>query len=369
MSQVSHHRNEHLSSSQLKRFCSVVLQKVEIPPTDADLIAESLVQANLWGVDSHGVTRMAIYVERLKRGLVNPRPRITILRETPAMAVVDGDNGSGQVVASRAMELAIAKARESGVGLVGIRNSNHFGATAFFTMMALRKEMIGVAMSNASATMAPWGGRSPYLGTNPLSVAVPAGQELPLVLDMATSVVARGKILLAAQQGESIPAGWAIDLDGEVTTDAARALDGCVLPFGGPKGSAIALLIDVLSGVLTGGVYGPHVGDLYRDMERPQCLGHMMGAIDIGWFSDVDVFKKRMDKMIRELKSLPPAKGVNEVLLPGEIEARIHQQREAEGIPLTPGVIADLRRLALEYAVPWCGAHQTSTEGRSFELA
>ena len=361
MSTRQNHRTEYFSPSQLKRFCSAVLQKVEIPPAEADLIAESLVQANLWGVDSHGVIKMAIYVKRLRKKLINPNPTINILRETPAMAVVDGDNGAGQVVGARAMELAIAKARESGIGLVGIRNSNHFGTAAFFTMMALRKEMIGIALSNAPATMAPWGGRSPYLGTNPISVAVPAGQELPIVLDMASSVVARGKIILAAQRGESIPVGWAIDTDGEATTSAASALDGSLLPFGGPKGSAIALLIDVATGVLTGGVFGPHVGDLYRNMEYPQRVGHMMGAIEISWFSDVAEFKNRIDRMIRELKSVPPAKGVSEVLLPGEIERRIQQQREAEGIPLTPDVIDDLSRLALEYGVQWCSARQTST--------
>jgi LDH2 family malate/lactate/ureidoglycolate dehydrogenase len=339
----------------------VVLQKVGIPPAEADLIAESLVQANLRGVDSHGVMRMAIYVKRLRKKLVNPNPTISILRETPVMAVMDGDNGPGQVVAARAMEVAMAKARGSGIGLVGIRNSNHFGAAAFFTMMALRKEMIGIALSNAPATMAPWGGRSPYMGTNPISVAVPAGRELPIVLDMATSVVARGKIILAAQRGESIPVGWAMDSEGEVTTDAARALDGCVLPFGGPKGSAIALLIDVLAGVLTGAAFGPHIGDLYRNMESPQCVGHMMGAIDISCFSDVDEFKNRIDRMIRGVKSVPPAKGVSEVLLPGEIEIRIERQREAEGIPLTPEVIDDLRRLASEYEVQWCSALRTGT--------
>jgi len=357
---VENSRIEYFNPSQLKRFCSVILQKVEIPPAEAYLIAESLVQANLWGVDSHGVTRMAIYVKRLRKKLVNPNPMINVLRETSAMAVMDGDNGPGQVVAARAMELAIAKARESGTGLVGIRNSNHFGTAAFFTMMALRKEMIGIALSNAPATMAPWGGRSPYLGTNPISVAVPAGQELPIVLDMATSVVARGKIILAARKGECIPAGCAIDLDGEETTDAARALDGCVLPFGGPKGSAISLLIDVLAGVLTGAAFGPHIGDLYRNMECPQCVGHMMGAIEISWFSDVEAFKNRIDGMIRELKLVPAAKGVSEVLLPGEIERRIERQREAEGIPLTPEEIDDLRGLALEYGVQWCSALRTS---------
>jgi len=353
---MSSHPTEYFSPSRLKEFCGAVLQKLEIPPQDADLITEALVRANLRGVDSHGVIRMPVYVERLKKGLVNPKPRIAILRETTAMALMDGDNGSGQVVAARAMELAMAKARESGVGLVGIRNSTHFGATAFFTMMALKKEMIGIAIANSYATVAPWGSRAPYFGTNPMSIAAPAGQELPVVLDMATSVAAWGKIILAAKKGESIPAGWAIDSHGEVTTDASKALKGALLPFGGPKGSGIALLIDMLAGVLTGAAFGPYVGDLYKNMERPQSVGQMMGAIDISWFSDVDEFKNRIDRMIQEIKSVPSAKGVSEVLLPGEIEARTQQQREAEGISLTPVIINDLYQLGLEFGIPWCGA-------------
>ena len=163
---------------------------------------------------------------------------------------------------------------------------------------------------------------------------------------------------MAAQAGESIPLGWAIDTDGEATTDAARALDGCVLPFGGPKGSAISLLIDVAAGILTGGIFGPHIGDLYRNMDSPQRVGHMMGAIEVSWFSDVNDFKSRIDRMIRELKAVPPAQGAGEVLLPGEIERRIQQQREAKGIPLTPDVINDLSRLALEHGVQWCNPCQ-----------
>ena len=344
-----------LSPSELKRLCSALLQKVKIPPKDADLIAESLVQANLRGVDSHGVARMAIYIERLNKKLVNPRPRIAILQETPAMALVDGDNGSGQVVAKMAMELAVGKAKESGVSLVGIRNSTHFGAAAFFSMMALDKDMIGIALANSYATVAPWGGRIPYFGTNPLSVAVPAGRELPVVLDMATSVAAWGKIILAAQKGEPIPMGWAIDSNGEITTDATKALHGALIPFGGAKGSGISLIIDVLVGLLTGANYGPYVGDLYKNLAHPQNVGQMMGAIDIGRFSDINEFKNRMDTMIREIKLLPRAKGVSEILLPGEPEIRNQQRREREGISLPPTTINDLQKLSSEYGVPWCG--------------
>jgi LDH2 family malate/lactate/ureidoglycolate dehydrogenase len=339
--------------SGLKRLCIDLLQKMKIPPEDAELIAESLVRANLRGVDSHGVARMAIYIDRLNRKLVNPRPQITILRETPAIALVDGDNGNGQVVAKMAMELAMTKAKEYGVSLVGIRNSTHFGAAAFFSMMALEKDMIGVTLANSYATVAPWGSKNPYFGTNPLSVAVPAGRELPVVLDMATSVAAWGKIILAAQKREPIPIGWAIDSDGEVTTNAAKALQGALIPFGGPKGSGISLIIDVLVGILTGASYGPYVGDLYKNLEHPQNVGQMMGAVNISRFRDINGFKNRMDKMIREIKSLPCAKGVNEILLPGELEIRNQRRREKEGIPLPPTTISELRKLSLEYEVPW----------------
>ena len=341
------------NSSGLKRFCSDLLQKANIPPKDADLIAESLVRANLRGVDSHGVARLAIYIERLNKKLVNPEPQIAILQETPAMALVDGDNGSGQVVAKMAMELAMVKAMESGVALVGIRNSTHFGAAVFFSMKALEQDMIGMVLANSYATVAPWGSRIPYFGTNPLSVAVPAGEELPLVLDMATSVAAWGKIILAAQKGESIPAGWAIDSDGEVTTNATRALQGALIPFGGPKGSGISLIIDVLVGILTGASYGPYVGDLYKNLDHPQNVGQMMGAIDIGRFSNINEFKNRMDAMIREIKSLPTAKGMSEMFLPGEIEIRNQRRREKEGIPLPPTTIDDLQKLSSEYGVLW----------------
>ncbi len=350
---VSSQPTKFFNPPELKRLCSALLQKMKIPPKDADLIAESLVLANLRGVDSHGVARMAIYIERLNKKLVNPDPRIATRQETPAMALVDGDNGSGQVVAKMAMELAIAKARESGVGLVGIRNSTHFGAAAFFSMMALDKGMIGMVLANSYATVAPWGSRIPFFGTNPLSVAVPAGRELPVVLDMATSVAAWGKIILAAQKGEPIPMGWAIDSDGEITTDAAKALQGALIPFGGPKGSGISLIIDVLVGILTGASYGPNVGDLYKNLDHPQNVGQMMGAVDIGRFSDINEFKKRMDTMIREIKSLPHAKGVSEVLLPGELEIRNQKRREREGIPLPPTTINDLQKLSSEYVVPW----------------
>lgn len=340
-------------AEDLLNFCTSIFVKLGVEEEKARLLSDTMVQANLRGVDSHGVTRTGIYVERIRRGLVDPKTEPEIVKESPAMALIDAKSAIGQVVSYQAMKLAINKAREVGTGLVGVRGSNHFGAAAYYTMCALKEDMIGIALSNAPATMAPWGARSPYMGTNPISVAVPAKNRLPIVFDMATSIVARGKIILAAQKGESIPEGWAIDTEGRITTDAQKALEGAVLPFGGAKGSAIAILIDVFSGILTGAAFGPHIGDLYRNFQDRQNLGHIFAAIDPDYFGDVENFKERVDQMIDEVKSLPPAYGVEEVLLPGEIEFRTEETRKKEGIPLEPEVEEMLQRLGKEFNVPW----------------
>jgi LDH2 family malate/lactate/ureidoglycolate dehydrogenase len=340
-------------AKELLNFCTQVLVKLGVEEEKAHLLADTLVQANLRGVDSHGVTRMGIYVERIRRGLVDPHAEPEIIKDTPAVALMDAKSSIGQVASYRAMQLAIKKAKEIGTGLVGVRGSNHFGAAAYYTMCALKEDLIGIALSNAPATMAPWGARSPYIGTNPISVAIPSKKRLPIVFDMATSIVARGKIILAAQKGESIPEGWAIDTEGRITTDAKKALEGAVLPFGGAKGSAIAILIDIFAGILTGAAFGPHIGDLYRNFKERQNLGHVFAAIDPRAFGDIEEFKNRVDQMIDEIKGLPPAYGVEEVLLPGEIEFRTEEVRKREGIPLKPEVEEMLKALGKEFDVPW----------------
>lgn len=341
--------------TQLRDFCARVLEKFDLPSEDAYLVADSLVQANLRGVDSHGVTRMGIYTERLSRGLIDPNPQVEIIKETVATALIDGKDGMGQVVASKAMKIAINKAKESGIGLVGVRNSSHFGTAAYFSEMALREDMIGIALSNAPATMALWGGRTPFVGTNPFSFAIPTGGEQPIVLDMATSVIARGKIIMANQKGESIPVGLAVDKEGILTTDAARALEGAVLPFGGAKGSGIALLIDILTGILNGAAYGPHIADLYRSLETRQNVGHLLGAININAFMGIFSFKETIDAMIREIKNLPAAQGLECIMLPGEIEFKEQKKRELEGITLDEEVAGDLREIGVKYRVDWIG--------------
>ena len=250
--------------ARLAAFCTAVLERVDVPREHAETVARSLLAANLRGVDTHGMTRLPIYVERLRAGLINGRVSGTVVAEGPTTAVFDGENGLGQVVGTKGMQLAIAKAESAGVGFVTVRNSNHYGTAAYYAMMALAHDMIGVSITNSPPLMAPWGGRKGFLGTNPLSIAVPAGEERPFVFDMATSVVARGAVILAAKRGDAIPPTWAMNKDGEPTTDAKAALEGAVLPLGGHKGFGLAMAIDILAGVLAGGPFGPPTAGLVQ---------------------------------------------------------------------------------------------------------
>lgn len=323
-------------------FATQVFTQAGLPPADAEHVGKSLVKADLRGVESHGVTRIPIYVERLRRDLVNKWPNIRVDIKGAGLAVVDGDNGMGAVVGRRAMEVAISLAKAAGTGAVAVSGSNHFGTGAGYAYQAVEARCIGVACSNAPPTMAPWGSRARYFGTNPLAVGIPAGAYPPIVLDMATSSVARGKVILAAKRGEPIPEGWALDSEGCPTTNAEAALLGAVLPFGGPKGSAIALIIDVLSGVLSGANFGRHIPDLYDNLEERQNLGHFFLAVEIERFMRYDAYTARVDQLIEELKQCPPAAGFTEVMLPGEIERRTEVERQRSGIPVTEEIIKSL---------------------------
>lgn len=315
---------------------------------NSHIIAESLVSANLRGVDSHGVTRLGIYVKRLQMGVVRPNPNIRIIKETDATLLIDGDDGMGHVTGTRAVEIGAKKAQKSGAVMVGVNRSTHFGTGAFFVNKGISQDMIVFAMSNAPSTMAPWGGKTPYLGTNPYAFGVPAGRNKPIIYDMATSVVARGKIIMAAAKGEKIPHGWAIDKDGTSTTDPQAALDGSVLPFAGAKGYAISLMIDIMCGVLTGAGFGSHINNLYGDYDKSQNVGHFFKIININSFMPVDLFKKRVDQMIDEIKSAPKAAGVAEIFLPGEIEFNLEQKRLAEGIVLDVQEYEELKRIGID---------------------
>ncbi len=334
-----------IDADLLKNFCCDVLLKLGITKESADIVSDHLVWADLMGISSHGVTRLGIYVKRIQTGLTNAKPNIHIVRESPSMAVLDGDNGLGQVVGVKAVELAIEKANKVGVGVVAVRHTTHFGCAGYYALKAIEKDMIGVVMSNAPSTMAPWGARVPYLGTNPIAFGIPTREFPPILLDMATSIVARGKIILAAKEGKTIPEGWAVDPEGEFTTDPESALKGAVLPFGGPKGSGIALMIDILSGILSGAEFGSHIGSLYDDFSKPQNVGNFIMVFNIENFCPVNEFKERVELMRQEIKSLPKAKGVDEILLPGELEFRRYVENKRSGIQLGPEVIKELKEV------------------------
>lgn len=281
--------------------------------------------------------------------MINPDAEPEVVSECAASALLDGRNNFGAVIGTAALELALSKARQSGASFVGVRDSNHFGTGAFYALEAIKQDMILLVMSNASQTMPPTGGIRPFIGTNPLAVGVPAGKELPFVLDMATSVVARGKIIVSARKGEAIPLGWAIDREGNPTTDAHAALDGSVLPVGGAKGYALSMFIDILSGVLTGAGFGKYVNNMYENWEEPQNVGHMFIALQIERFMDIGLFKERMDRYIRELKQEPKAPGVEEIYVPGEIEFRRTEERKRMGIELPAQVAEELRSIGRRY--------------------
>ncbi len=331
-------------ASGLRDYCAAIFADAGVPSADAALVADSLVEANLRGVDSHGVSRVPIYIERIQRGITNPVPDVKVVAEDGGALLIDGDNGMGQVVTQRAVDLAFDRLPTQRVVSAGIRNSNHYGSGAYFARRAAERGAAVFLYGNAPSTMVAWGGRERFLGTNPYTFAVPAGNRAPIVLDMATSVVARGKIILASQLGQDIPEGWAVDATGRPTTDAAAALEGSVLPFGGPKGYGIALMIEIMAAVLSGASVGPEVGDLYDELERPQGVGAFLSITDITAFQPTSSFGERMSDMIDAIKLTAAESG--EVLVPGELEERISEIRSREGIPLQPAVAAALKQVA-----------------------
>lgn len=343
--------NIFIKSDNLKRLMYEVLRGVNVSEQDAEIVSDILLQADLRGVDTHGAIRLPIYIKRIQLGLVNPRPNLETIQETEATAVIDGDFGLGQLSSFRAMELAIKKAAATGIAAVGVRKSHHFGAAAYYAQMALNQDMIGISCTNSPPVMPAPGGAQEVVGNNPIAFAVPAGKEMPLVLDMACSLVAQGKVMLAMKKGEKIPEGWATDSQGIPTTDPVKGLKGFLLPFGGHKGYGLAMIIEALAGALTGAAVGKHVTSIYNDLQNKQNSGHFFIAIKVEKFIDPEFFKGIIDNFIQETKSTPLAPGVKEVFMPGEIEFLTAGKRKAEGIPMTAAVINDLVKMAEDAGV------------------
>lgn len=318
---------------------------------DARTIAGDLVAANLRGLDSHGVSRIPMYLERIRKNVVKAQPDIKVNRVASAVALVDGDDGMGFLAAHLAMDEAIALASECGIGLVGVRRSTHYGMASLYVQQAIEAGYIALAYTNSSPALPVWGGKTTFLGASPFAAAIPGGEEAHFVLDMAMTVIARGKIRMAATHGEEIPLGLALDKDGAPTTDASKAFEGVCLPFGGAKGAALAMLMELLAGVLTGANYGGDVKSLYFDHSEPQNVGHLFIVIKPDLFISKEEFENRMDTFVTRVKSLPRAQGFDEILIPGEPEERKTEERQRTGIPITAEVRDSLSKEALRLGI------------------
>jgi len=337
---------------ELERFARQVFATCGLSPEHAGILADNLVQGELHGLGSHGVSRLLpVYVKRLQAGGMNPTPHVRAVRQKGTLALIDGDAGPGAIVGDYAMGLALEMSSQHGSGWVAARNSSHFGAAFLYARRALACGMIGFATTAAVPMVLPYGGRKPALGTNPICVAVPGGECGDVVLDMATSVVARGKVQLAVLEGKDIPAGWAVDQDGNPTTSAVKATSGYMLPLGGYKGTGLATIVEVLSSVLSGAAITMQIGGLFVDCDRPQEMGHFFGAIDIEGFMPLDEFRARMDRLVGSIKDTPRMEGVEEILVPGEPEARKAAANGAEGIPLAENVVTTLNKVAQDLGV------------------
>ena len=339
------------SIAALRDFSNRVFIGAGVFDADAEIITDTLIHADLRGHASHGVTRIPIYLERLVKGAVNPAPDVRIDQPTPSLIVVDGDNGAGPVVGVKALDAAIAVAKAQGVCAAFVAHSNHNGTGAYYVERAIAADCIAVSMTNAPPSMAVFGGRTPTIGTNPIAFGVPVEGATPMILDMATSVVARGKIVEAAKRAESIPEGWALDADGAPTTDAIAAERGVVLPMSGAKGSALALMVETLCGILPGGRFAGGLGNLYSQFDISQDIGHFFLVLDLGAMRKVSNVESRMATLAAEVKAGPKAAGFTEILMPGEPETRKANQARMSGIELPDNVVRDLDEAAATVGV------------------
>ncbi len=336
-----------IASEELHRFAVEVLVRCDLTDADAGVVADVLVDADLRGVSSHGIALLPRNVQRLRRGKAKPRPEIRVVREQDAVMVLDGDAGLGPVVATRAMTHAIERAARHGLGAVGVRNANHFGAAGYYATMAANRGFIGLVASNAASIMAPPGGVTPVEGNNPVAVACPAGSEVPLVVDLALSVVSFNRIRQAARRGETLGQGWALDRHGEPTEDPSVALEGLLLPIGGHKGFALALVVDALTGPLTGGLFPWEV--LANDHHG---MGFLFLVIDVAHFVPVDEFRARMDTLLRAVRASESRSDGEPVRTPGERSAASRRERAVAGIPISSLPLADLQKLGEELKIP-----------------
>ncbi|KFX90837.1 hypothetical protein V490_06249 [Pseudogymnoascus sp. VKM F-3557] len=338
-----------VSPKSAHEFTISILEKYGVPLDRAALVADSLVLADLRGVDTHGINRLGGYIERIKHHVLDPNPTLTFVMKTPVMAHLDAQNTFGFVAGSMAIDRGIEIASTFGIGIVAVKNSNHYGMAATYLVRAINAGFAAFAFTNASRSMPPWGAKEPLFGTSPFAVGIPGGKEGDFLLDMSPSVAARGKIRKAARRGEKIPEGYALDEEGRPTTDAEAALRGVVLPIGGPKGSGLAMMMDLFGGLMSGASFAGGVNDQYKNMDEPQGVGHWFMVFKPDMFLDSkEEFISRMDTLMTKVRGCEKAAGVDRIYTSGEIERGVEEKRRAEGIPYTQGEIDALHCLAKE---------------------
>lgn len=344
---VTNTTQSNVEADRLRSFIAAAFRACEMPPDNAAKMAELMAEADIGGQDGHGVFRLPQYIKRIRAGGMSVDPDIKVISERAATALLDGDNGPGHLVMSRAADLAMEKAKTCGVAWVGARYSNHAGPAFLYARMPLARDMIGLYVAVGSANhMPPWGGTDLLLSTNPISVAIPSNRRPAVVLDMATTVAAYGKVKTAADRGQTMPEGWMIDKLGQPLTDPTRAKEGLLLPIGGPKGYGLSLIFGLLAGTLNGAAFGKDVVDFNADPKATTNTGHFVVALDIAAFADPETFKEQIDTIWEEMKSSDHLPGVDEIRLPGERLAATTAEHLANGIPIAEALRGRLNGLA-----------------------
>jgi LDH2 family malate/lactate/ureidoglycolate dehydrogenase len=338
-------------AAELKSLVEEIAIAAGVPLADAAILADSLVTADLSGTSTHGVSRLKIYLDRMQRGLIDAHAELNIERSRGSVLAVDCGNGFGQVQAMKVLDLLIPLARKNGIAAATMRNSQHFGALSYYCNRAAEQDLILLAMTGCEPAMSPEGGCEPFFGTNPIAASFPTDRRYPIKIDLSTSIIARGNIIAAQKKGRAISEGWALDPDGNPTTDASAALLGTVLTMAGHKGYALALLVEVFSSVLSGAAVGAEIGSMYKHLDRKQDVGHFFCLLDPSAFIELDEFKARIGAMIDSLKSLRRRPGVEEILVPGERSWRTTQNNLRDGVPVDEATINELRGLCEKFGV------------------
>lgn len=342
-----------LAKEELEGLVAQLATGVGVPAEDAAVFAEALVDADLRGTSTHGVSRLNIYLKRIDAGLIDPRAALKVDRQTGSIFSLDAGNGLGQVQARKALDLLMPLAQQNGVAAATIRNSQHFGALSWYCNLAAKQRLVLLAMTSCEPAMSPQGGYSAFFGTNPIAASFPTGKGFPVKIDLATSTVARGNIIAAQKRKQPIPAGWALNREGEVTTNADEALAGTVLAMAGHKGYALALMVEIFSSVLSGAAIGPDIGSMYKDLDRKQDVGHFFCLFRVDAFLDYSEYLRRIDQTIDRIKASKKRPGVEEILVPGERSARAARINLLEGIPVSDDTLSELQQWCARLRVPF----------------